>query len=214
MSEQPLADSALLPARRVNRIRQLAGLLARWRVSANQLAALSVLFAAAGAGLMQLSPWWLLGAALCVQLRYLSQLLAALLATEFERRTPATRLYQELANHLADPLLLVAAGYAAGLPALGWFGALAVTLAAFVRVIGGMYRLAPGAPNLLPRQQRMHVLTMACLLHAMSHALPWMAFGVGIIAAGSALTCVLRARALTRALLGESDVTTQSNVNS
>jgi phosphatidylglycerophosphate synthase len=195
MSEPPLADSTPFLARRANRVRQFAGLLARRNITPHQLSILSVVFAAAGAGLMLQSPWWLLGAALCIQLRLLCHQLADLLAGEFER-PPAAPLYRELPDRIADLLLLVAAGYAAGLPALGWFGALATTLAAFVPVVGSRCRLQQSTQGPMTRQHRMIVLTMSCLLHAMSRALPWMAFGLGIIAAGSVLTCVVRVRAL------------------
>lgn len=214
MSDQPLADSAPISFRRPNRVRQLARLLAAWNIQAHHLAVAGVLCAAAAAGLMLQSPWWALGAALCIQLRRLCQRLACLLDGDLARRTAAGRLYQELPDRIADPLLMVAAGYAAGWPALGWFGALAATLAAFVRVLGALCQPAQDLHGPMSGQHRLTVLTMACLLHAMSHALPWMAFGVGIIAAGALLNCVLRTRRLARTLLGESDVTTQSNVNS
>lgn len=199
MSEQPLADSTPFLARRANRVRQLAGLLARHHITPHQLSVLSMVLAAAGASLMLQSPWWLLGTALCIQLRLLchqlAELLAELLAGEFERPSAAP-LYRALPDRLADLLLIVAAGYAAGLPALGWFGALAAALAALVRGMGNMCQLQQPLRDPMTREHRMIVLTMACLLHAMSMALPWMAFGLGIIAAGSVLTCVVRARAL------------------
>jgi len=200
MSEQPLADRRPIRTRGASWAQQIAHLLAGWNITPNQISVLSVVFAAAGAWCMLRPGWWLLGAALCIQLRLLCNLFDGMVAVEHDRQTPTGAIYNEFPDRVADSLLIVAAGYAAGQPALGWFGALAAALTAYIRVFGGACQLPQDFRGPMAKPQRMAVLTMACLLQAMSNALPWMTFGVGIIAAGSVLTCVTRTRALSAAL--------------
>jgi phosphatidylglycerophosphate synthase len=200
MSEQPLADRRPIRTRGANWAQQIARLLAGWNITPNQISVLSVMFAAAGAWLILQSGWWLLPAALCIQLRLLCNLFDGMVAVEYERQTPTGALYNEFPDRVADSLLIVAAGYAAGQPALGWFGALAAALTAYIRVFGGACQLPQDFRGPMAKPQRMAMLTMACLMQGLSNALPWMAIGLAIIAAGSVLTCVTRTRALAAAL--------------
>ena len=116
-----------------------AAFLARTRVTPNQISAVSVLFAAIGAALLVLKPdaIGLIGCAAAVQARLVCNLLDGMVAIEGGKKSPVGSLYNEFPDRIADSLFIVALGYAIGWPALGWFGALAAALTAYIRVFGG-----------------------------------------------------------------------------
>ena len=97
-------------------------------------------------------------------------------------------------------MFIVALGYAVGSPALGWFGALAAALTAYVRVFRGSLGFAQDFRGPMAKQQRMAVLTAACVVGAAE----WLFTGTQyaliaaavIIAAGSVVTCVTRTLAI------------------
>lgn len=60
-----------------------------------------------------------------------------MVAVEGGKGTPTGVPYDELPDRVADSLFLVALGYAAALPWLGWLGALLAALTACIRALGG-----------------------------------------------------------------------------
>ena len=78
----------------------------------------------------------------------------------------ARRALQRVSRPHRRFLLIVALGYAVGWPALGWFGALAAALTAYVRVFGGSLGFAQDFRGPMAKQQRMAVLTAACVVGA------------------------------------------------
>lgn len=181
---------------------RLSAALARSAVTPNQISAVSVVFAAAGGALIVLVPnpvGWLLGA-LAVQLRLVCNLLDGMVAVEGGKTSKLGALYNEFPDRLADTLLLVPAGYAAGLPWLGWAAALLAALTAYVRVFGGALGLAQDFSGVMAKQRRMAALTMALVAQSLEwlvSASMWsLAIGLAIIAAGSAVTCVTRTLAM------------------
>lgn len=186
--------------------RALAGALARARVSPDLISAASVLFAVGGAAALL----WLpapAGPLLCavgVQWRLVCNLLDGMVAVEGGLGGPTGALWNELPDRVADSVLIVALGYAAGEPALGWAGALFAALTAYVRTTGGALGFAQDFSGLQSKPRRMFVMTVGCLVAA---AAPWWAdatvalkVAAWIIAVGSAWTCVTRTRALARQL--------------
>jgi hypothetical protein len=91
-------------------------------------------------------------------------------------------------------------GYAAGLPEVGWLGALAAALTAYVRVFGGSLGLTQDFRGPMAKQHRMAVMTVACILGAIEQALAGTAYALiaasYVIALGSMVTCVTRTRAI------------------
>jgi phosphatidylglycerophosphate synthase len=180
-------------------------------VSPNAISILSGVFAAAGAGLLWLhpGPMALVGVALMVQLRLICNLLDGMVAVEGGLKTSVGGLYNEIPDRLADSLLIVALGYAAGVPWLGWLGALAAACTAYIRTLGGSLGVAQDFRGPMAKQQRMAVLTLACLISALSGWWPPAAEALNlacwIIAAGSLLTCVTRTRALAAALRAQAN---------
>jgi phosphatidylglycerophosphate synthase len=191
-----------IAARNTGWAQKLASAMARSSLTPNQISMLSVLFAGVGAALLV---WWptltgLLLCAFCIQLRLLCNLLDGMVAVEAGKGSPTGRIYNEFPDRITDSLLIVALGYAAGMPWLGWFGALLAIGTAYVRVFGGSVGLVQDFGGLMAKQQRMAVLTLACVVAAGEQF--WQTTHVAllaaaaIIAAGSLLTCITRTRAI------------------
>ncbi len=181
---------------------QAAALLARTRVSPDQISVASVFFAAIGTGLLvgYPVPAGLLGCAVAIQARLLCNLLDGMIALEWGKKSPLGPLYNEFPDRIADSMLLVGLGYAIHLPVLGWLGALAALATAYVRVFGGSLGLAQDFRGPMAKAHRMAVMTGACVLGAIEQALLGTQYALtvaaAVIALGSLATCVTRARAI------------------
>ena len=184
----------------------LAARLAASAVTPNQISVLSMLFAAVGCALIALGrgPIAWLGAAVCVQLRLLCNLLDGMAAIEGGKSSPAGALYNELPDRVSDSLLLVPLGYAAGWDWLGWLAALLAAKTAYVRVLGGALGQRQDFSGVMAKQRRMAVLTLGLIAQSVEAPLwgsRFALFTAGIIiAAGSALTCWTRTVAIARRL--------------
>jgi phosphatidylglycerophosphate synthase len=184
----------------------LAGALVRAGASPNAISVASIVFAALGALLLVrfATSAALLGAALCIQLRLLCNLLDGMVAIEGGRKSPTGALYNEIPDRLADSLLIVALGYAAGAPILGWYGALAAAVTAYIRVLGGALGQAQDFRGPMAKPHRMAVATIGCIAAAVelptagSH---WaLTAAIWIIAVGATITCATRSRAIAQRL--------------
>jgi CDP-diacylglycerol--glycerol-3-phosphate 3-phosphatidyltransferase len=156
-------------------------------------------FAAIGAALLvwYRTPAGLLGCAAAIQARLVCNLLDGMVAIEGGKKSPVGQLYNEFPDRIADSLLIVALGYAIGLPFLGWLGALAAALTAYVRVFGGSLGLPQDFRGPMAKQHRMAVMTGACALTAIEQPLFGTMYVLTIaswaVALGSLATCVVRA---------------------
>lgn len=179
--------------------------LAQRNITPNQISVVSIVFAALGAWLL-LKPaaLALLGCALCIQARLFCNLLDGMVAVEGGKQSPLGQLYNEFPDRIADSVLLVVLGYAVEQAWLGWFAALAAALTAYVRVFGGALGLAQDFRGPLAKQQRMAVLTVACVLGAVEWRLyqsRWaLLVAAWVIAVGALLTCLTRTLAIARQL--------------
>jgi len=199
------ADRRPLASRDTAWARRIASALARSSVTPNQISTISIVFAALGAwALVDARPLALVGAAIAVQLRLLCNLIDGMVAIEGGKQSPVGALYNEFPDRIADSLLLVALGYACGVPWLGWLAALLAALTAYVRATGGALGLAQDFRGPMAKPHRMAVLTLACVIGAAE--MQWngtryaLLVAAIVIAAGSALTCATRTRAIARAL--------------
>lgn len=180
----------------------LSEALARSSITPNQISLLSVFFAAVGAAML----YWafsipaLLMCAVGVQLRLACNLLDGMVAMEGGKKTTTGPLYNEFPDRVADSLLIVALGYAAGYPWLGWLGALLAALTAYVRVFGGSLGQPQDFRGPMAKQHRMAVLTVACLVGAIELYVTRTQYSLLVaavlIAAGSLLTCITRTRTI------------------
>lgn len=199
-ARRPLASRSTRWAAMVSRAAIRSGL------SADGISILSLVFAGAGAAalLALAAPWNLLAGAACVQLRLLCNLIDGMVAIEGGRKSKVGVLYNEVPDRVADSLFIVALGYTVDVPWLGWLGALAAAVTAYIRVLGGTFGLAQDFRGPLAKQHRMAVMTAGCLLGSgeylwrgtilVTEAAAW------IIAIGGIVTCVTRLRAMSRQL--------------
>jgi len=184
----------------------LSSFLAGTRVTPNQISCASALFAIVGAvALLRIdSAIGMLAAIACIQLRLLCNVIDGLVAVEGGKQSVTGPIFNEFPDRIADSVLLVGAGYAAAVPSLGWAAALLAALTAYVRVFGGSIGLPQRFIGPMAKQHRMAILTLACIATIVEISLHRthvsLLAGLAIIAAGSALTCVTRTRALIRDL--------------
>lgn len=207
-SSKPFMQRRPIASRSNAAILALARLLARHAVTPNQISVASIAASAlVPAALFGLTGWAAaLVAVLGIQLRLLANVIDGLVAVEGGKASPVGALYNEFPDRIADSLILVSLGYAAGAAWLGWLAALAAALTAYVRVFGG----ALGQPQVfcgpMAKQHRMAVASAALLAAPLAPSLAgWDATtvlqaGLVLIAAGSVLTCATRTRAIVRRL--------------
>jgi phosphatidylglycerophosphate synthase len=140
-----------------------------------------------------------------VQLRLLANLLDGMVAVGSGKASPVGELYNEVPDRVADTVILIGAGFAAGgAPVLGYVAALLAVFVAYMRALG----TALGAKALfigpMAKPQRMATITAACIYSACVPAEWPGGFGCGalgaisialaLIAIGAALTAVRRLR--------------------
>jgi len=162
--------------------KNLAAWLARNGATPNAISFMSIVFGClAGAALAttaRVEGWtqrgcWLAAAA-CIQLRLIANLLDGMVAVEGRKGGPVGDLWNEAPDRISDAAIFIGAGYAAGSePVLGYAAALVAVFVAYIRALGasvgvGQIFLGPQA-----KQQRMAVMTAACVLSAVLPADRW-----------------------------------------
>jgi phosphatidylglycerophosphate synthase len=197
-----------LKSRNTGWARSLAAALARTPIQPNWISAMSVGFAAAsgcclwfsgaasGAGRTIL----LVSAAVFIQLRLLCNLMDGMVAVEGGKRSRTGDVFNELPDRFADLLILAPAGYACGHwpfgQELGWLAGTLALLTAYVRVLGASLGTGQDFSGPLAKQQRMAILTIACLVSiAEPHWIPLGLILYGsliVLALGTAVTVVRR----------------------
>lgn len=204
---EPPPDAARRPiaARGAAPVHALLRLLLRTRLTPDAVSFCSMVFAAIGAlalawGARQ--PASLLLAVIGAQGRLLCNLLDGMLAVEGGRGGPLGALWNEVPDRVSDTLLLVALGWAAGSPSLGWAMALAAALTAYVRLLGASLGQAQSFGGPMAKQHRMAVLCLGCLGAVAEVLLGWAPWALllasWVIVLGSALTVASRLRGVAR----------------
>jgi phosphatidylglycerophosphate synthase len=195
-----------LKSREANWPRQLAFALVRFGLTPNQISVASVILASLGAfclfaaGRTNASAMLFLAAAVCIQLRLLCNLLDGLMAVEGGKKTKTGEIFNEFPDRIADVILFICAGYSIfTLPwaiQLGWACAIGAVLTAYVRVFGGSVGLAQDFCGPMAKQQRMAVLTAACIIAAIEvalHQFPYVIFAaLVLVLLGELITFVRR----------------------
>lgn len=206
MSQGEQENRRPIQARSSPLAQRAAAWLAATNISPNQISVASVVFAGAGAaGLLWLpAPLGPVACAVGIQCRLICNLLDGMVAVEGGKKSALGGLYNEFPDRIADSLLIVALGYATPYPELGWLGALAAALTAYVRVFGGSLGFAQEFRGPMAKQHRMAVMTLACIAGAVEGPV-WnttyaLTLALVLIAAGSLLTCVTRTLAIARRL--------------
>ncbi|WP_222710933.1 CDP-alcohol phosphatidyltransferase family protein [Quadrisphaera setariae] len=150
----------------------------------------------------------LVAAAVGVQLRLAANMLDGLVAVECGRGTRTGPLFNEVPDRLADLAVLVPAGYAVGGgwgAGLGWAAGVLAVLTAYVRLLGGSFGQEQRFSGPMAKPHRMFAITLACLVGAVEvlasgSAGVALTAGLVVVVIGSALTCVLRLRAVAAGL--------------
>ncbi|RZK00608.1 MAG: CDP-alcohol phosphatidyltransferase family protein [Novosphingobium sp.] len=187
-----IANRRPLRSRQTGWAKRLAQVLLKTPLTPNAVSVAGIGFAASGAACFVFAgtqPLLWLGGALFIQLRLLANLMDGLLAVEGGRQSPTGALFNEFPDRIEDALLLVAAGYGAGVPTLGWAAALPAMGTAYVRALGGSLGLPQDFRGPMAKQHRMALLTAGALASLFVPALPWV---LGAIGFGAALTCLRR----------------------
>lgn len=205
-----------LKVREVGLAKAFARSLSQKNITPNQISILSVVFAALGAVCLLLSGRYsgmvamvlLLLAALAIQLRLLCNLFDGMVAVEGGKSTPSGELFNDIPDRIADPLLLVSAGYAISFSGwaveLGWFAGLLAVMTAYVRTLSSSIGAPVNFAGPMAKQHRMATLTIACVaaaVEAMVSGTQWaLLLALMLIVVGSAITAVRRSVAAWRYL--------------
>jgi phosphatidylglycerophosphate synthase len=205
-----------IKARRQAWVHRLAHVLVGAGMTPNQMSAASVVAAVLGAvayGGAVVAPAagaaYLVAAAIFIQLRLLANLLDGLMAVEEGKKTPTGVLYNEFPDRIADTVLLAAAGYASGWPAIGWLAAVLAIATAYIRAFGGSLGYQQDFSGPMAKQHRMFTLTVGSLVAALAVAFAiWqtvLAATLGVIVLGCVATLLRRTQHLARRLREGSD---------
>ncbi len=197
--------------------KMLASLLVRWRVQPNLISVFSVFFAI-GAGAAFLASKdaegahrvvLLIAAAAGIQLRLLCNMLDGMVAVEGKMASKTGELFNELPDRIADPLIIVPAGYAIirfytfG-PLLGWGAGLLAVMTAYVRVLGGSIGVKQDFCGPMAKPHRMATLTVAAIVDAVAGYLRFRDYALVLaliaIIIGTIITIVRRTRRITAEL--------------
>ena len=196
---RPIASRGLKP------IQAMARWLGASPVTPNQISVASIGAAAlVPVGLLTIGGW--AGAVVAIvgiQLRLLANVLDGLVAVEGGKHSRAGALYNEFPDRIADSVILVAVGCAAGVSWLGWLAALLAALTAYVRLFGGSIGQPQSFRGPMAKQHRMAVMTVVLAGAAGAQAAgradladAALLGGLALVAAGSAWTCWTRTRAI------------------
>jgi phosphatidylglycerophosphate synthase len=166
------AERRPLASRDLRIFQRVAAWLIAGGVSANAVSLCSIVFAALAslclvATAMTDGPGahlLFVPAALFVQARLLANLLDGMVAVGSGQASPEGELYNEVPDRVADALILIGAGYAAGgTPALGYLAALVAVFVAYMRALGGSVGVHALFTGPMAKPQRMATITAACI---------------------------------------------------
>ena len=135
----------------------------------------------------------LVAAAAFCQLRLLCNLFDGMVAIEAGKQAPDGAFWNEFPDRVADMLILVGAGYGAGVPELGWAAATFAVLTAYTRELGRTCGLDADFSGPMAKQHRMAVMTVAALIAALWSPGQVLAIALLIVAIGGAATALRRA---------------------
>jgi phosphatidylglycerophosphate synthase len=188
----------------------LAAMLVRARIRPNAISVFSIVFALGAAAAFLASRnadamqrvVLLIAAAACIQLRLLCNMLDGMVAVEGKMASKTGDIFNELPDRIADPLIIVPAGYAiirfAMGPALGWLAGLLAVMTAYVRVLAGSVRAKQDFVGPMAKPHRMATLTFAAIVDAVAGYLRFRDYALMlaliVIILGTIVTMIRRTR--------------------
>ncbi len=164
-----------LKVRGVGIVNRFAKFLSQKNITPNQISVMSIFFAGLSAFCFIYfrwhGDWWvLLLAALFIQMRLLCNLFDGMVAVEGGKSTKSGELFNDIPDRIADPLLLVTAGYAITVVPwgneLGWCAGVLAVMTAYVRTLSASIGAPVDFRGPMAKQHRMATLTVACLATA------------------------------------------------
>tara|TARA_B100000378_G_scaffold149650_1_gene120818 strand:- start:543 stop:1202 length:660 start_codon:yes stop_codon:yes gene_type:complete len=188
-------------------------MLAKTPITPNQISFLSMVmagiaglafaFSSDAAGALRIV--LLLAAALFCQLRLLCNLFDGMLAVEAGRAADDGPFWNEAPDRVADTLILVGAGYGAGMPELGWAAAALAIFTAYLRAFAQSLGQPADYSGPMAKPQRMATLTIAALLCLTA---PMLGLSIGFVLEAAlwlivllaAVTCWRRGRRIRKLL--------------
>lgn len=204
-------DANQTPARRPLTTRNTAWAAACARVcvkagfSPNGISVASIFFAIGAAlafwetryGPSRGIPWFFLLGALLVQGRLLCNMLDGMVAIEAGKKTKSGEIFNELPDRIADPIILIGAGYCVETaPLLGWLAGVLALLTAYVRALGASAGASQQFCGPMAKPHRMATITGAAVLQAIvvwaRGILPVMSIALAVISIGCVLTIIRR----------------------
>ena len=208
-----MADRRPLKSRDTKWANALAALLVRLRVRPNVISLFSIVFAGvACAGFLRSDQMldvtqrflWLLVAAAGIQLRLLCNLLDGMVAVEGKMASKTGEIYNDFPDRIADPLIIVPAGYAIGFAALGWAAGLLAVMTAYVRVLGGSMGVPQDFRGPMAKPHRMALLTFAAIADGVAGFYNWrgrlLFLALALIVLGTIVTMIRRTARIAREL--------------
>jgi phosphatidylglycerophosphate synthase len=214
-----VGDRRPLVSRQTRWAARATSLLVRLGVSPNAISLAGVAFGCAAGGLLAATPWvgpvtrriCFLAVAGAVQLRLMCNLLDGMVAVESHRASRTGELFNEIPDRISDPATLIGAGYAVGgSPVLGFVAACLALFTAYIRAVGKVAGAAQEFCGPMAKQQRMFVITVACIYCALAPAKwqpLWGEFGWGamamallLITLGCIVTVIRRLARITQTL--------------
>jgi phosphatidylglycerophosphate synthase len=134
-----------------------------------------------------------------------------MVAVEGGFKTKSGEVFNELPDRVSDIFIFLGAGYAApsltGSVELGWAAALLAVLTAYVRAFGGAAGASQYFFGPMAKQQRMALMTAACVLDAVLRAAridwPVLSWALALVCVGCVITVWRRTAAIIRELEGK-----------
>ncbi|ASJ71102.1 CDP-alcohol phosphatidyltransferase family protein [Granulosicoccus antarcticus] len=216
--ENPLNDRRPLTSRSTVWAVKLSAALAKRSITPNQISMLSMVFAAVALGALVLSVsvnarvlagLWLIVAAIGCQLRLLCNLMDGMVAIEAGKKTLDGAFWNEFPDRVADVLILVGLGLAAGSVSLGWAAAALAVFTAYVRELGKGIDGVVDFQGPMAKPHRMALVTGALLIAAvcsfvsesLAHSVATiLQVALWILCAGTILTLYRRSNTLLKRL--------------
>ena len=211
-----MAERRPLKSRETKWANALASTLVRLRIRPNLISLFSIVFALLACAGFLLSRnalggqrlIWLLVAAAGIQLRLLCNLLDGMVAVEGKMGSKVGEIYNDFPDRIADPLIIVPAGYAIvtcpwGVE-LGWLAGLLAVMTAYVRVLGGSMGVPQDFVGPMAKPHRMATLTFAAIADGVAGLFGYrdwlLAIALALIVVGTIVTMARRTARIAREL--------------
>jgi len=141
-----------------------------------------------------------------MQLRLLCNLFDGMVAIEGGFKTKTGELFNELPDRFSDAFIFIGAAYSypewVWTPELGWAAAVLAVITAYVRALGAGMGASQQFIGPMAKQQRMAVMTAACLAGAFAPLWPFLAqtipLALALIVIGCVATIFRRCRRIAR----------------